>query len=105
MVKANYGVLDNLDIYVKLGTADFKGTAVSTEPGEEWHDTFEGKNAFAYGFGAKGTYNLNDDWFIGADLQYLRHKNKFKSSGFNALDPTETDSGHGTDTFQEWQVA
>lgn len=105
MVKASYGVLDNLDIYVKLGTADFKGTAVWTDPDEEWHDVEKGKNAFAYGFGAKGTYELKDGWLVGADLQYLRHKNKSNGSAFDALNPSDTDSWHGTATFQEWQVA
>ncbi len=105
MVKASYGLLDNLDIYVKLGATDFKMTNVWTEPGEEWHDTWKGKNAFAYGFGAKGSYELKDDWFIGADLQYLRHKNKYSGSGYDTLDPTHTDSWHGTATFQEWQIA
>jgi outer membrane protein W len=105
MVKASYGVLDNLDVYVKLGTADFKMTDVWTETGEEWHDTAKGKNAFAYGFGAKGTYELKDGWFVGADVQYLRHKNKYSGSGYDALDPADTDSWHGKMTFQEWQVA
>lgn len=105
MVKASYGVLDNLDVYVKLGTADYKSKGVWTGHGEEWHDTMKGKNAFAYGFGAKGTYNLKDDWIIGADLQYLRHKNKYSGSSYDALNPTDTDTWHGKATFQEWQIA
>jgi outer membrane protein W len=105
MVKASYGVLDNLDVYAKLGTADFKMTGVFTAPGEEWHHVEKGRNAFAYGVGAKGTYNLNDNWLIGIDLQYLGHKNKYKASGYNALNPAQTESWEGKATFREWQVA
>lgn len=106
MVKASYGVLDNLDIYVKLGTADFKGEMPWT-----WTDPFgsetgiaklKGDNAFAYGFGAKGTYNLKNDWIIGCDAQYLRHKNDYK--GIYSGDWGE-ETFKGDITFQEWQVA
>ena len=111
MVKANYGVLDNLDIYVKLGTADFKGKMpwTWTEAGDWEKGTMkiEGDNAFAYGFGAKGTYNLKNDWIIGCDVQYLRHKNDYK--GIDSWEDSTGDSGEesfkGNVTFQEWQVA
>lgn len=105
MARVSYGLLDNLDIYTKLGTADFKITDTYTEPGEAWKDTVKGKNAFAYGFGIKGTYDLKDDWFIGADLQYLRHENKYNGNGYDELAPADIDSWHGKMTFQEWQIA
>ncbi len=111
MVKANYGLLENLDIYVKLGTADFKSNMdwTWTEAGgwETGTMKIKGDNAFAYGFGAKGTYNLKNDWIIGCDVQYLRHKNDYK--GIDSWEDSTGDSGEesfkGNVTFQEWQVA
>ena len=126
MVKTSYGVLDNLDIYVKLGTAAFEskyktsGTWVHDDginPVETgtWDESVKGKgdNAFAYGFGAKGTYNLKDDWIIGCEAQYLRHKHDLKLTGsLNAYDDTgalvhsETyDPRKAKMTIQEWQIA
>lgn len=111
MVKTSYGVLDNLDIYVKLGTADFESKADwrVTEPGgwEIGSLKVKGDNAFAYGFGAKGTYNLKNDWIIGCDIQYLRYKNDYK--GIDTWTDDVGDSGEesfkGDVTSQEWQIA
>jgi len=121
MVKASYGMLDNVDVYVKLGTADadFKmkgsGTWVDGVDTGTWNGTvkMEGDNAFAYGFGAKGTYNLNDDWIIGCEAQYLRHKNDVEgTTTLNVYDNagiligSETsDPWKGEITIQEWQIA
>lgn len=118
MVKASYGVLDNLDIYVKLGTADFKSTSnITTKYPDGSYDIdtikTKGNNAFAYGFGAKGTYNLKNDWIIGCDAQYLRHTNNYKGvdtwteydANGNVTDPYSEDTFKGKVTFQEWHIA
>lgn len=109
MVKANYGVLDNLDIYVKLGTADFKSEMPYTWTGSDESETgiikIKGDNAFAYGFGAKGTYNLENDWIIGCDVQYLRHKNDCKGIASEDAEDGDEDSFKGDVTFQEWHIA
>ncbi|MEK7574558.1 MAG: hypothetical protein AAB514_03455, partial [Patescibacteria group bacterium] len=72
MAKISYGLLDNLDIYTKLGTADAKvkgpGFIAKTN------------NALAWAIGAKGTYELTEDWFLGANVEYLRHRH---SADFN----------------------
>ena len=97
MVKASYGLIDNWDIYLKLGVADVKGKADALEEGEAYTGIYDGKNAFAYGFGTKGTYKLGD-WLIGADLQYLRHQHDWTPKGDFV--------GEGDKiTIQEWQVA
>jgi len=117
MVKASYGVLDNLDIYVKLGTADFKSTSKITTKYSGGYDMdtikIKGENAFAYGFGAKGTLNLKNDWIIGCDAQYLRHTNNYKAldtwtsydASGNVTDPYSEDRFKGKVTFQEWHIA
>lgn len=103
LAKVSYGLLDNLDIYVKLGAADFEAKRSWYNAGiEDAREDYKGKSAFAYGFGLKGTYALKDDWLIGADIQYLRHVNDF-SEPFVIIGDRYTGSGKAT--FQEWQVA
>lgn len=97
MAKVSYGLLDNLDIYVKLGVADFKADVNYSDP---WpgKGVYDGKNALAYGFGMKGVYDLENDWLIGADVQYLRHRHDWSPKGYI--------SGEGDKaTIQEWHVA
>lgn len=97
MVKTSYGLTDNLDIYLKLGVADFKAKSDYTKSNRARTGIYDGKNAFAYGFGTKGTSKLGD-WLIGADLQYLRHQHDWTPKG--------DFEGEGNEaTIQEWQVA
>ncbi len=123
MVKASYGLLEGLDVYVKLGTADgegrdsYSGTANWTVGGVRGQGTLSGNdklktgNAFAYGAGLKGAYALPGDWLIGADAQYLRHKHGYKATTSGTyVDPligraAFEGSSKGKITFQEWQVA
>jgi len=113
MVKASYGLLENLDIYVKLGGVNFKAKDdyTNTYSPTDWDNgtiKTKGKYAFAYGFGAKGTYNLKDGWLVGCDIQYLRHKNNLKAtdSGVSrGINPYEFSDYRGNIISQEWQVA
>ncbi|MCX5701358.1 MAG: outer membrane beta-barrel protein [Candidatus Omnitrophica bacterium] len=123
MVKASYGLFENLDIYVKLGTADFKATSKQSGTWDDGEDTgtwnaseeFNSNNALAYGFGMKGTYSLENDWIIGCEAQYLRHKhdkmkmagsmNVYDDVGDLIADESGTDSWEADTTIQEWQVA
>jgi len=127
MAKVSYGLLDNLDVYVRLGTAKFDYTekiaGTWTNPAgvgipPAFKGTFSGSskykstNAFAYGFGIKGTYPLKNDWLVGCDLQYLSHKNDFTAQGsLTIYDDTGrqllTSSGErkGTINLYEWHVA
>lgn len=127
MIKLSYGVLDNLDLYLKLGSADLNLKQTYNETGylaaEEWSGVLERGNseinadaAFAYGVGVKGTLPLSDSLFLGCDIQYIRHKNDFKGTD-NWTEYEYDDDGDLTDeyhgsadfkgdvTFQEWQVA
>lgn len=114
MVKASYGVLDNLDIYVKLGTADFKrkSTHRTRYSATDWDDDtakLKGENALAYGIGMKGKYDFENNWIIGCDIQYLGHKNNLKGTDtwITRDDPNRTgvDTLEGKATFQEWHIA
>lgn len=101
MAKISYGLLDNLDLYVKLGAADakVKGKAYDSWVGTDGSFGVNTNNGFAWGLGAKATYELANDWFLGTDVQYLRHKQDGRASYTG--DP-DWDVKY---TFQEWQVA
>lgn len=122
MAKVSYGLLDGLDVYAKLGVVD--GEAKQTFSGTmDWSDgvnqgqgitnaTGKAKtdNAFGWGLGLKGACDLGDDWLIGADIQYLRHKNKYKTSISATFDYDSLTASGGGDwkgelTSQEWHVA
>jgi opacity protein-like surface antigen len=121
MAKVSYGVLDNLDIYLRLGTSDYNskcsyaetGTVGGVPTGDDV-GTIEinGENAFAWAIGAKGAYNLTKSWILGCDIQYLRHENDLKVNDswtqYNvdgSVWGTGSDDYTGKVTFQEWHVA
>lgn len=125
MAKASYGLFDSLDVYVRLGVAK---PDYAEKVGGTWTDSggappadqgtftgvgkLKGDNAFAYGFGMKGTYDLKNDWLVGCDVQYLSHKNDYKTSGtLTVYDSAgnmvmeEPGEWKGEITFYEWHVA
>lgn len=105
MFKASYGLLDNLDVYVKLGAADYKIKADSYVGSSKYADEkINADTKFAYGFGLKGVYEFGNDWLVGYDLQYLRSNHRAKD--------TETVVGGSSDSttykkalIQEWHIA
>ena len=141
MIRLNYGVTDNLDVFVRLGEANFKwkakgkasdngtftdssGNSGTYEGVLESRGTFKGKSAFVWGVGMKGVYPLENDWFLGMQVQYLRHKNTLKCKWAqkervtyevtSGPDTGETgtyetseweDSWKAKATVQEWQIS
>lgn len=97
MAKISYGLLDNLDVYVKLGTADAKIKSPATYGPQYGIYGAKTSNAFVWGLGIKGTYEFAA-WLLGTDIQYLRHRHSTNFS-FNDSD------WDGKLLFQEWQVA
>ena len=116
LVKISYGLLDNLDIYVKLGAGNVKTTANLSGIYSGFLEILKGEMkfksdyGFTYGLGAKGTYNLTSDWFIGCDIQYLRSEADYKAKADGSIWnegeylPYEADF-NGNSTWQAWQVA
>lgn len=116
LLKLSYGLLDNLDIYVKLGTSDtqirqnYDGLVVGIPWGGGMNYRTEGPN-FVYGGGLKATYDLAKGWFVGCDAQYLTSKSDYYLSniahvqipGLVPLDSVE--SYRGELVFQEWHIA
>jgi hypothetical protein len=104
MGKISYGVIDNIDVYAKLGVANYDAE------GKQYRDgayrgkvDYDGKYAFAYGFGLKGTHNFQDGWLVGLDAQFLTHKNNYKANWEHVSGYKESYSGKVT-TY-EWHVA
>ncbi|MEW6171151.1 MAG: hypothetical protein AB1472_06305 [Candidatus Omnitrophota bacterium] len=119
LIKVSYGLLDNLDIYVKLGTSDTQirqnydglvGGFPMSSLGGGFNYRTEGPT-FVYGGGIKATYDLTKGWFVGCDAQYLTSKSDYYLSniatvqilGLGILDSVE--SYRGELLFQEWHVA
>ncbi len=102
MAKISYGLLDNLDLYAKLGVAGakMKGNAYNSWSGSEGSFGANTNNGFAWGLGAKATYEFAKDWLLGTDVQYLRDSH----SGAN-VSYTGVPDWKAKYTFQEWQVA
>lgn len=108
-LKLSVGLLPFLDLYAKLGGAryDFNANVIggigSVEAGGNW--------GLAYGVGTKISFPIKQllfgkDLILGADLQYIRHKNSINPEvqilGIGSLSTLST---KGTATFNEWQVA
>ena len=117
MATLSYGILDNLDIYLKVGTAalkvrsDYKTTWTSNgyELGKLKINAYDD---LAYGAGVKGKFNFKYDWILGADFQGLRHRNDFKATiPFTDYNSSGVQIDSGTDYFYgkvtalEWRVA
>lgn len=107
MLNISFGVFDFLDVYVKLGVADyrFKADLINNFGFPLGNATLNTKWGFAYGGGLKGAYMFKEGpvkgLMIGADVQYLRHKQRFHAMIDSLFGP---DDFKGHVTFQEWQV-
>lgn len=105
-VKISYGMLDNFDIFVKLGGASF-------EMEEEWRTTTpevgsikdDAETSFMWGIGMKGTLSLEDDWMLGVDVQYLAHDNDYDGRIDNRTTPADSEDYSGEMEVEEWHVA
>lgn len=123
MVKINYGILDNLDIYVKAGTAQIigmrtnvglPGTIFAVNGSVERGMDYTSELGMSYAAGLKGKVNLPgklSDWFLGCDLQYLRQRNRTRVWVWQNLYALGTlvmsgqNGARGHITWEEWQAA
>lgn len=105
MVKTSYGLLDNFDAYVKLGMTDYEVEAESYLAGAKVADEkINADTDFAYGFGLKGTYELDDDWLIGCDLQYLHSKHEAKIVETTVAGASDSTT-YKKVVIREWHIA
>jgi opacity protein-like surface antigen len=99
MAKISFGVLDNFDIYGKIGASYSDSKAKFYDNGVDEGTLKYDRTDPAYGFGVKGTYMFQDGWLVGVDAQYLRHDGKI---GFKYPGGTQYITSI---TSEEWQVA
>lgn len=106
MIKGSFGIFDFLDVYVRLGVADDKSEGDFVYAGLTLAE-FDAKMraAFAYGVGLKATYPLGNGFLIGADLQYLKHRNKVKGDISDTLGLGLVAPFEGKVTLQQWHFA
>jgi len=98
MVKANYGLLDPADVYLKLGVSSFK-QRVKDSYGNGHINIYDSQSGLAYAIGVKYIFPWTTyGWLLGVDTQYLRQSNDWK---------TKADfQGEGDKAYlYEWQIA
>ncbi|MEA1936393.1 MAG: outer membrane beta-barrel protein [Thermodesulfobacteriota bacterium] len=102
--KFSYGIVDNVEIYGLLGVADgeVKLKSLDTDPGGKLYNCdFDTDSTFAYGAGFKFSYSYDENWVLGIDAHYIRHKGDYSGKCAAGGD---TSLSTGDMTFQEWQV-
>ncbi|MBU4376692.1 MAG: outer membrane beta-barrel protein [Candidatus Omnitrophica bacterium] len=105
MLKPSYGLFDNLDVYAKLGIADYEVNADNYVGNAKYaDDKIDSDTNFAYGFGLKGTYELGNDWLIGCDFQYLRSKHEAKVTEA-VVGGSSSSATYKKRVIQEWHIA
>lgn len=106
MIKGSFGLFDFLDIYVKLGIANYKLNGNLDFLGPTVQDLEVKTNwCFAYGGGIKAAHAFKNGLIIGGDLQYLRHRNKIREIFTNPFTGADIITFKGKATFQEWHAA
>ncbi|NOZ26343.1 MAG: hypothetical protein GXO94_09680 [Nitrospirae bacterium] len=118
-LKGTIGVRPDVDVYVKLGTADADWKMTEKEPGQPDSRTeFNGDRDLAFGAGVKArVYQTPGGLRVMADAQYLRYDvegdlitdgTEFDQEFLDELrasDPGATFSSTKKTKIQEWQLA
>jgi len=103
--KITCGIFDFLDIYVKLGVADYniKGD-VAVGGIKAVTEDLSARAAFLYGGGIKLAHEIKDGWIIGLDAQYLTSDHKLDFSATSASGAV-IKATYDTFRMQEWHAA
>lgn len=106
VAKVSYGVFKAMDVYVKLGVAnyDFKGD-VFVGDAKRVEEELSAGNDFLYGGGFKLAYELKDGWIIGCDAQYLASDHKLDFRAANKISGAVSSAKYADCRIQEWQAA
>ncbi len=103
--KLTCGVFDFLDLYVKLGAADYRlagDVFVNDVPAVS--ENLWASTALLYGGGAKLAYAIAESWIIGLDAQYLASDHTLDFTATSAAGAV-TKATYGTALIQEWHTA
>lgn len=104
--KISYGIFDFMDLYLKLGVANYglKGD-VFVGGAKRVEENLSARNAFLYGGGAKLAYPLKDGWVIGFDAQYLNSNHVLDFRAHNLATGATATAKYGVCWLQEWEAA
>jgi hypothetical protein len=104
--KISYGLFKFMDIYIKLGVAQYnlKGDVFvgGTKTVEE---KLRARNAFLYGGGFKLAYEFKDEWIIGCDAQYLTSDHEMDFRATSMTTGALTSAKYYDCRMQEWHAA
>jgi len=105
-VKIFYGLFDAMDVYIKLGAADYdlKGDVYVGDV-KHIQENLSGSNAFLYGGGLKLAQELKDGWIVGFDTQYLTSANDLDFRAVNLISGATSIAEYTDCRIQEWHVA
>jgi len=104
--KISYGVFDDMDIYVKLGVAnyDLKGD-VFVGDNQTVAENLSARNAFLYGGGFKLAHELRKGWIVGCDAQYLTSDHELDFRATTLATGALTTARYADLKIQEWHAA
>ncbi|MCX5751587.1 MAG: hypothetical protein NT099_07985 [Candidatus Saganbacteria bacterium] len=105
MARVSYGVLNNLDVYAKAGTANIYGSARKLSSGVlQYRDQINAWSVPTYGFGVKVNSKWNN-WLIGGDAQYSNfNEHSFDAQRYNPAGAVISTTS-GKLAAYEWHVA
>ena len=105
-VKLSYGLFDIMDVYTKLGIAEY-GLKGDVYVGDVKHvqENLSGANAFLYGGGLRLAKELKEGWTIGFDMQYLTSANDLDFRAVNIISGATSIAKYTDCRMQEWHVA
>ncbi|MDD2927642.1 MAG: hypothetical protein PHE30_02190 [Candidatus Omnitrophica bacterium] len=106
VAKISYGLFDFLDVYLKVGSANynFKGDVYvgGTRTVEE---NLSSKDSFLYGLGFKVAHELKKGWIVGCDVQYLTTDLNLNFSATSLGTGAVANAKYTNCRIQEWHVA
>ena len=106
MAKISYGLLDAMDVYIKLGTANYglKGDVFLGDTKRVTENLLTG-DSFIYGGGLKLNYQLNHGWIVGCDAQYLTQDHELDFRAVNLVSGAVSTAKYYDCWIQEWHAA
>ncbi|MFA6142680.1 MAG: hypothetical protein WC738_05255 [Candidatus Omnitrophota bacterium] len=104
--KIVYGLLNAMDIYVKLGIAkyDFRGDVFVGDT-KKVEEQLSAENGFIYGGGFKLAYDFKNGWAVGCDAQYLTSDHKIDFNASTLSTGAVTVAEYYDCWIQEWHAA
>jgi len=107
VAKASYGLFDSLDIYIKLGAANYnlQGDVFVGDTRRVGESLSSPGDSFLYGAGFKWARELKKGWIIGCDAQYLTSNQKLDFSATNLISGAVSTATYLDCRMQEWHIA